>query len=663
MRDILIYKLGDLIRQHDGLEKAQRPPGSGWKPVGRKGGYKRTRGGKAEYWYPSGPEKPSRAKKRSRPKKKGRKPQKGSETPQRAKNTKPMKAIESQAPKGSARWKLETGKFQLIRKRVYSRDMDDHQRRKTSWAPNVDDETKVELVDQYEPLIRSTAKKISRRLHLPWTRSVMEDLHSAGVEGMLVAIDKYKGGTPFNPSLVVHDMMRVHAAQEFLGFELPAMHVRNLARYIAARHQASQKLNKMDPTPEDVLPFFDLRKRHIHVSLPAHDKTKVIGKQPQKIMNEHGFEVPNPKAGDPIYAPLRNAQIPDHDSYTLPVGYRGSTGKHEKRRKQPSKLEWAEMYHSFLTGEKGISVFEESVIAPGAGVGYGFSPEDQAIIREDLARAADVMDEMMSGMGRATLEAKSYPGAKKKTTYRVKSLGDIAMRRLGINQEEHSIQALVRSVPIEKKTKTGWKRVGDRQAHDLMQKFVDMAVHRLPKHATGTAKQVAKRAANVVAPRKSAPRGPSYKEIIKKEAAQYSDDRVQQYRSTVRNTKTARLLRSMSNDEVRIFMALQSRRGQKVNAEMRRVATQHFEVERTGPTEGVARVFNPSTGVWDAMKVRMSPQERGRGATDLVMKSLDGFYDAQLIEMHYFPRTMMLLTSDGPPTKARRTLHKLVGLG
>lgn len=674
MRNILIYKLSDLVRVGSALDeeftKAQRPPGGGWKPVGRKGGYKRVRGGKAEYWYPNGAQKPSKAKTKPSTKKRGRKPQKGAQGEQRAKNAKPMKPYASKAPQGSARWRLETGKYQLIRKRVFSRDMDDHQRRKTSWAPNVDDETKMELVEQYEPLIRATAKKISRRLHLPWTQSVKDDLHSAGVEGMLVAIDKYQGGTAFNPSTVVHDMMRVHAAQEFLGFELPAVHVRNLARYIAARHQAVHKLGKMEPTPEDVLPFFDLRKRHIHPNVPAHDKTKVIGKQPKKILNEHGFEVPNPKAGEPIYAPLRNAQVPDHDRYTLPVGHlagtamdRGARTRHARRQEQPSKLEWAEMYHSFLMGEKGISVFEESVVAPGAGVGYGFSPEDQAIIGEDLAQAAEIMDQMMSDLGKATIEAKSYPGAKKKTIYRVESLGDIAMRRLGINREEHSIQALVRAVPIEKKTKTGWKRVGDRQAHDLMQKFVDMAVHRLPKHATGAAKSVAKRAANIVAPRKSAPRGPSYREIIKKEAAKISDAQVQHYRSSIRSERVQHLLRRMTNDEVRTHMARASRRGQKLSAEMRRAMTQFFEVERTSPTSGIARVYNPSTGQWDAMKVRMSRPRPDGGATDFVMKSLDGFYDGTLLEMHFFPRTAMLLTSDGLPTKARRTLHKLVGLG
>lgn len=636
MKNYSIRTFGDLLREAEPLAKAQRPPGGGWRPVGKKGGFRRDHGATAEYWYPDGSvEKPSKAGKKSKPARAHTLPGRLPEG-----RYKHMDPIESTAIKDSAKWRLETGQYQLIRKRTFSRDLDEHQRRKTVWAPHVDDQTKLDLIRDYQPLVASLAKKLSRQFHLPFTATVRDDLHAAGIEGLLVALDRYRGGTEFVPTLVVKDMMRLHAAREFLGFELPEIHARNLARYIAARHQASRKLDKMDPTPEEVLPFFDLRKRHVHVGLPAYDESRPIGKDPQTKKR--------------IYAPLRNEQVPEHEGYTLPE-YLGRKGVDEevstrKRKLQPSKLDWAEMYHNFLTGQKGVKSFETDLVAPGAGIGYGFSVEDQIVIRHDLQEAAMTISEM----GPAMIKQKSYPGAKTETSFRVKDLGDVVMRRLGVDQEEHSVPALVRTVPIEKKTKDGWKRVGDRQAHDLMQKFVEMGLRKLPKHAeSDQAKRLAERCADILAPQKLIPKGPSWMDIIKEEAQNFSAEDVEKYRKEF-GAKEPRVDR-MSEQEIRIELAKRSKRAIGLSEEMKRAMTASIAVERISPQYGIATRFDPETGSWESAKVRMKYQR-------FFKKSFTDLTDKMVRDMAYFPNLMTLVTRPSKPTLARASLDRMIGL-
>lgn len=677
MKKYRIRTFGDLLRDAEPLTKGQerpersgavkvslvgkaKPPGGGWRPVGRKGGFVRVRGGKREYWYPG--QQPQR---RRKAKKKTKRPQTRQGPPQLPEGaSKPMKAIESTAPVGSAKHRLETGHFQLIKKRAFSRDMDEHQRRKTRWVPNVDDKTKLELISDYQPLLKSLTKKLSRQFHLPRTDTVKEDMMSAGVEGLLVAIDLFKGGAPFNPKLVVHDMMRLHASREFLGFELPEMHARNLARYIAARHQAAKKLGKDDPTPEEVLPFFDLRKRHVHAGLPAYDESRKIGTYPKTMMKEFDLpdgstemrEVEHPKAGQPMYAPLRNEQLPDRKGYTLPehLGRRGDPSKPSTRKRvdQPSKLDWAEMYDGFLKGQKTVTPFDAQVIAPGVGIGYGFSVEDQIVIRHDLQQAA----QQISKMGPAEIETKSYPGAKAPSTFRVDDLGDIVLRRLGVDQEEHSVQALVRAVPIYKKTKKGWKRVGDRQAHDLMQKFVEKGMGQLPKHTDGShATRLAERAKEIISPTKSIPKGPSWKQIIKGLAAKFTSAQVKKFRDGYSGEGKERVAR-MNDGEVRLLMAQRSKTARKLSAEIRRAMTATMTVERVSPLHGIATRFDPDTGEFESFRVRMKHERHFK-------KSLADLNDQILRDMVRFPKMMSLLTSPHPPTQARAAFERMLGLG
>ena len=710
-----IHQLADLVKA-----RGPKPGGGGWTPTPM--GWKRPTGkpkkGKPTKWEYGGygtPEVPPKAPKRSeepqrRPsltervsasgarsfdpsKKKAKRP-----SPHRVEG-RPMESFASTAPKGSAKHRLESGEFSLIKKRSYSRDADKGKRSRQVWAPNVDDQTRMELIEAYQPLIKKWAKKLSRQLHLPFNRTTLQDLQQAGAEGMLVAIDKYKGGTDFNPTLVVRATMRVHAASEFLGFEVPEKHAENLSRYIAARHQASQKLDKPNPTPEEVLPFFDLRKRHLHSGLPAHDKSRPLGNDKE--------------TGKMTYATLRNEQLPDFDKYTLPehLGRKGTDDdvSDRVRKDQLSKFDWAEIYHNFLTGQKGFSGFDQDIIAPGVGIGQAYSAEDRAAIQHDLAGAADAI----TSLGPFTLQAASYPGAKKKTTYRVKDLGKVIFERL-MQDPGEGVQTLVESIPIHKLKKDGkWERVGDRQAHDIMTKFVHMGMQRIPKHAASDhTKRLLTRAAEVAAPSKRIPPGPSWADTIRAVAAEYTQSEVSKYRESRRTDDRAS---RMSDQELRIHMAQGSRTGRALSAEMRRSMLRSMEVERTGPTAGLARIYNQESKQWESIKVHMNrprsaadlkgttgaragvatsgiPWVTGSGAESIydndpkamarraeyyespgrswfkpefrkpLKKSYGNLSERMLRDLRLFPNLMKLLMTDGPPTKERAALYRLVGL-
>jgi len=510
------------------------------------------------------------------------------------------------------------------------------------------------------PLIKNRARKLTAGYGLP--ASARLDMQQAGIEGMLVAIDSYKGGTLFNPTMQVQDVMRVHAAREFLGFELPEIHARNISRYIAARAEARRRLEKMDPSPEEVLPFFDLRLRHLHAGLPAYDETKPsIGwakdEDGKTKYDDYGGKIP-------VYPPLRNKPVPDKP-YKLPehLGRRGveaaTTEEERARRTQPSKLEWAEMYHKFLNGQKGISVFEDQVVAPGAGIGYGYSVEDRLAVQHDLLQAANAI----SAMGSATVRKKVYSRSKT-ATYKVKDLGDIALRRLGIDQEEHSVKALSRTVPVYRKTGRRWEPVEDsRVVESVMQDFVAQAMEALPKHTkAASATRLAERSRDILAPKASVPLGPTFAEVLKDEASKLKSIDVERFRGFY-ETKlrrageegAARRVSRMNDDELRLEMAKQSKRAKRLSAEMHRAMTQIMTVERVDPLYGIASMQDPETGEWESAKVRMNYDRWFK-------KALTDLTSAIIRDLLYFPNTMRLLLSDVPPTLARAAFEKAIGL-
>lgn len=641
------------------LVKATKPP-AGFMPVknSKKGGYKKMIGGKWVYWYPGQPHPAAaRQKKTKRSGVPGRERAKGE-------SGKQMPKFEaSQAEPGTGIWKIENGVFPWKTRREFELSQDDHQMRHTGLVPGVDDNTKMQLISEFRPLLISEAKHARKVFALKTRHSfeggrqsneTQQELIRAGTEGLLNAINTYKADVPFaqHARIYVRDYVRLHAAREYLGgIELPQYHVRNLARYIRARAIAGKNLQVTDPTPEQVLPYFDLRKKHIHIGIP--------------VKGAKGQE-------------MRNAQIPDREGYKLSVGAhdhvaRGRGGERETTEMkdvgtQPSKLEWAEMYDSFLKGQKGISAFDEQVVFPGAGVGYGFSPEDQVVLRNQIDETID----KISQMGSLTIEHK-LSGTKMPAQFRIDSLGDVLMRRLGFGDHQaHTVNQLVDEVPVYKVQPDGnEKLVGKRNAHELMQIFVDTAMQRMVSATEDKrAKKLVERAQERIAPQKKAPPGPSYADMLKEEAKQVTKSSIDQWRSSQKqkfekqigrakergNPELARslqrgvsLIDRMSDEEVKLEVAKSSRRAKQMSREMRTLMTNVADVERVSPHEGIVTAYDPVSKQYRSVRTRMVYQEDFH-------KSFGSLTDAMIREAVYFPETMNILIGDDQALSPERKI-------
>lgn len=638
------------------LVKADKPP-PGFQPVknSKKGGYKKRIGGKWVYWYPGQPHpKAARGKAgRSKPRP-GRDP-----APRGSKSGEKMPVLEgSRAKPGTGVHKMENGEFYWKKSREYDNSADGHQMQKTQLRPAVDDQTKMQLLTEFRPLMISEAKKARRLFALKDKYEIGDsgrhenqtqmELMSAGMEGMLKAIESYKADVPFaaHAQMYVRDYVRMHAAKEFMGgVQLPDMHVRNLSRFIAARAQAAKVLSKENPTPREVVPFFDLRKKHVHAGLPAK--------------GPNGEE-------------LRNAQIPDTEGYKLGLGRRGTVQKRGKDGSktevggemrdlvdQPSKLDWAEMYHGFLTGQKGIEAFDEQVIFPGAGggIGFGFQPDDQIAIRQQVQRAVSKIEEMGS-----VRISHQLSGTKKPAEFRIDSLGEILMRKLGVGHEPHSARELAKEVPIYKMKADGTeKAVGQRNAIELMQKFVEQGMTQLKDAVEDKrAKALVDRAKEAIAPTKAAPAGPTFNEMLKEEAKQIPASAVSAWRERMaaKHGEHAQHIQRMSDDEVKMELAKQTRRGKRMSAAMRKLATQTIDVERISKHEGVAYMYDPVTKQHSSVRVRMNYDKD----FDLNKSLAEGLSDQMIHQARNFPNLMTLLASDDPvPSVHRTVVQRMLG--
>lgn len=642
------------------LMKSEKPP-AGFQPVGKKGGYKKMIGGKWIYWYPGQPH-PAAARsseEASGSKTSGKPVPVRERAPAGAESGKKLPKFEaSRAKEGSAVWKMENGVFAWKTARVFDRSQDEHQMRRTDLVPGVDDETKLALISEFRPLLISEGKKTRRLFALKdrfaigegrSSNETQEELMRAGVEGLLRAIHTYKADVPFayHANMYVRDYMRLHAAKEFMGgIELPDMHVRNLSRYIAARARAAKELGKHDPTPREVVPFFDLRKKHIHAGLPSK--------------GANGEE-------------LRNAQLPEFEGYKLGLGQRGSVTKRsdggseeevdtqEMRdvATQPSKLQWAEMYDGFLRGQKGVGAFDEQVIFPGAGegVGFGFSPEEQVELRQQVKRAADRIKSMGSHSVTITTAWHKEP-----TQFRVDDLGDIVMKRLGVGNEPLSARDLAQEIPVYRVGEDGKeKALGFAMARAVMQTFIDEGMKKLQQNVDGRAKGLVDRAKDLVAPEQRAEPGPTYNEMLRTEAKQVSAEQVRAWRDEqskklAGKERALSHVRDMSDDEVKLEVAKRSRRMKKTTEAMKRLMTQTIEVERIDPHYGVAYMYDPEQKTHQSVRVRMNYiPDYG------LKKAMEGVTDQMIREAANFPELMNLMIGEHEPSPERTIVQRMFG--
>lgn len=650
------------------------PPGYQAVMGSKKGGYKKMVGGKWEYWYPGQPW----PKHSSGGKSESKKTAKPSPTRVDAVGAKPGEHLPSvkgsRAEPGTGAWAMDNGVFQWMKSRHFTQSEDNHQMRRTELVPNVDEATKNALLSEFRPLLIAEAKATQRKHALKTrlatstsgrsTDQVREELISAGTEGLLSAIQLFKADATFASyaQVAVKDAMRREAVSQRLGMSLPIRHERNLTRYIRARQRAAAHLQKDNPTPEDTLPFFDLRKKHIHGGLPAK--------------NDEGD--------------VRNAQIPDREGYKLTGGRNNIDGEATRDVvEQRSKLDWARMYDGLLHGEKSVEAFdEEKVFGAGGGVGYGFSPEEQVSIRQEVTKAMKVLD----SMNKAKTITFQLPGTKNPAKFRVDSVAGILARRLGIGSEEQSVRDIAEEVPVYKVGDDGKEKpVGNTSARLLIQSFVEEGMKDLQRVTRGdaTATSVIKRAAAVVAPATTLPAGPTYAQTLQKAAASLSEGSVKAYteKAVARHTEHAAKLRAraervgspklkehlitqaeaatrrakataaMSDEHMRMEAAKEATASKGMSAKMRAFATRTAIVERIDEHNGI--IFTRDEDDRPVgIKVKMGYDPDAK----LAKAEYTGFGSAMALQAVLRPATTMWMTEPNhAPSPERAAAQDMLG--
>jgi Inorganic Pyrophosphatase len=584
---------------------------------------------------------------------------------------------DSTAVKGTALHRIENGYFIFKVVKQFETDEDGNARRVTKKVPAVDDVTKMQLLSEFDGLITNAAKKARSGFGLQdrWVLGgpggkrqnlTIIELRQAAMEGMLEAVNRYKGGTSFvrHASMIVKDYAAMHAADEFAGgIAMPRRHQRILRGFIAAKAESARVLGHT-PTADEVLPFWKLKKRDLHEG---------ISNTPQGTESV-------PTENYKLRASRDGEQIVGEDV--------------------PGKREWAERYMSFLDGQttaEGSEAFEEtSALVPSMHIGLGFSAEDKLVVQDQMK---EILDELKD-------HRVSTPVGRRTTTYRADA-GDLLMRALGLGgHEQQSIDALAHTFPIESEMKGEWKRLGPRKAHEAIQQMLDSAFSvARTRLGEGRGRTVMDQAKERLLPAAVAPQGPTYGQILEYRGRKVPVEAVRAWRKSEKarlRTIGDGILRSaqampegshereskellarsvheasdrmsrVSDREVRYRIA---QRAAPETAEMRKLATQTIgiEVERKDMEygHGVATLTDPSTGDQRRVRIRTvrdlrDPENREwLGLGSEYQKSADEPVPTTglLRDAVRFPQLMRLLTSmDDIPTEYRAKIEKLIGM-
>lgn len=552
----------------------------------------------------------------------------------------------------------------------------------------VPDHGKNLLVKEFEPLVVSTAKTVARKfaLQMQYERSTrgtrstnvtLAELQRAGVEGLLDAIERYDGKSAFAPHAkqFVVDHVRLAAARERLGgVSLPPRHQRNLGRYIAARAQASKALGVDDPSPEQVMPYFRLLKRHMHSHL--------TGAQANEPVPNSGYKIVTAREGSAGAVRASGEKTGEREP-----SVERDTVTH------PGKLEWSNLYHSFLAGQASASdLFDEDKFAlPGMGMGLGFSPEERVAIRQSVQRALDSLSDFsFTTTGR------------KKITYKGDA-GEMLALRLGLyGDDEMSVSQIAAQVPI---TANG-EKLERRRAEAVVGEMLEHAIEHAREATIGRdAKKLMERAEEKLVAPTPVPQGPTWHEVVRKRADAVTPQQIAAYRDEERARLGGLVTRSreraeqarpsdkqmhenalrgaeealrrvdrIDENEIRAKIA---QRVAPETAEMRKLMTQTVSVDMPAPRGfefGHVTMTLTDLASGSQRNVRVRTLRDLRDAEDREMeKSERKRSDATLTsgmlrEAINYPRTMRLLVSPdaqlaSAPTQARRTLELLSGLG
>ncbi len=687
-------------RPEDKLVKSNKAPPPGYHPApkSKRGGYrKRISAGRYDYWYPStgAPERPDPTK----PPAKRKGGPKTSVTAPGADRAPVFAESRAEMATNPGLAKLEGGVFPMARVRTYQSSADHRTIRSTRREIAVDDETKMQLINEYTPLIKSEAKRAMRLYAIKSWGGTRQEIERGGMEGLLNAIRVYRGGKPFSPvaQMYVRDYSRREAGREYQGgMDLPEIHVQNISRYIAARTQVHVRKAIESPTPEQVASNFELRLKHIHKLEGQIERSKkVVGvpKRPPKAPRtfEIHMEDGTVKTMD------RNDLVP-MQGYKLGLGRRGKLevkvrgeGMREAKgmrdvKTQRSRVEWAQMYHDFLAGQSNLQRLDAGDVFNELAVGRSFSDEEATLIRVRISRALEKVK-----LGDTTIKV-AKPGSRQKPAqYSVADLGDILKRRLGLGDyDTQSVRKISEEVPVYKMKGDDWVEASEATGRATLQRFIDLGMDRL-KTATRrkgagpeqiAVASVVDRAADLVAPQESIPLGQSYAEVIKEAASkvtarQATDWALSQGRKLHRAAKREgdpakrgvilrrrRWVLRMSGNDARIEVAKGSDEVKRVQAEIRQQMGRTIDIERTSSREGIAHVYDPSTGMSKPMRVGLSYDrslEPPTPAGSPLKKAFAHLSGAILREVQRWPELMKLLLS-ADESSASAKVERLAGV-
>jgi hypothetical protein len=391
---------------------------------------------------------------------------------------------DSRAKKGTMLHRVERGHYPRKSRRRWEADLDGVPRKEKSEVLFMPEGDKVLLLGEMQGLVRKSADRARRKLGVKKNQAVMEDLHSAAMEGLLHAIDNYKGGYSFAKSAATYaeQHARLHAAREFAGgFGMSHTEQRMMPGFLAARAEAN-RVTGGDADAPTIARLWRLRKRDRHRSL---------------------------KEG-------KNDPIPLGD-YSLKAG-EIVTGKDN-----PGKLKMAQEFVEFLDGQKGhVDIGDDATtpLLPGAGTGYGMGTTERLEATHDLSVALETVEKFDAVIGRRV--------------YRVNA-ADVLRRRLGLGMEPQSVRGIADSVPIYRIAQGGdLKQLSPRAAFDALGPTIEQALDSIRGGLEAEAAGLIERAhANLVEP-PVASRGPTMRQRIEADSRKVTRDDIRAWRSSER---------------------------------------------------------------------------------------------------------------------------------
>lgn len=600
---------------------------------------------------------------------------------------------------------IENGAYPL--KEITRLEPGTEQKEKRAVSFAVTDHGKTLLVSEFKPLIESTVRKMQRSYGVKdvyergergkrATNVTQRELAQAGAEGLLVAVEKYDASVPFASHVkhYVENYIRLACARERVGgITLPDTHARNIAKYLAARAEASKALGTHAPTPEEVLPYFTLLKRHVHPNLDPKEGSKPLPME-SYTLTAHEEQDAKERA---VIANARRRAVAVKDKETIAKLDEALAKLDDKKMRdtesRPGKRELAELYDAFLTGQgSAADIFdmEDDYAFPGVEVGAGLDPAERVLVRRSTQRVLDGMKDF-----------EVVSEGRKKIAYRA-DVGEMIAQRLGLRDgEERTTAEIARAVPI---TANG-KPLAARQAQEVVETMIERGLaHVRAQFADQDVTQASLifgRAADKLTPQPRAEPGPTWTEIVSKRAENVTPAQIEKYRDDERRRLSGIAARIRERaayehdarakerqhalaheteqaaarvgqlDEGEIRMKIATRLAPET-AEMRALATRSVAVE--GEYRGYERtttlmpLTDVRTGRTRLARVRTlrdlrDPEELPTGELGGMRKARSRVTTGMVREALHYPRTMLLLTSPqglaSAPTKARSALERL----